>query len=222
MKIPNVCILIPGIHSKVLFFPKYAVPLFARQWNPVMEDPAVDFVKEIPFPAGTNTEDFRFRNVDSVGEEKAYWYTRFAPHDGGTVNLFDLVYPADTFETMFESMLEKLAAAPPAKLTDAAPVSVPKVILELPGVDREIGIALARGGFKDLATIAGASLSALGEVDGMTPALSVSIRAVAAERSGLAASTAETEDDEVKPGEEEETPMVVVDETGVPIEEAAE
>ncbi len=181
MKIPNLCIYIPPAqhkHSKVLFYPRYALPLFKRMWDPQMDNPD-DLVRSIPFPKGT-TEKFRFRDVPNVSAERSFWAEFFNKAIPG---LFDTIYPGTTFEDAFEKLLEDMAQQKVVLVEKPIEPTIPAEIAEI-GLDHALAMEFVKSGYKDLVSIARASLSELMEVDGLDAATAVQVRAYALDKSG--------------------------------------
>lgn len=168
MRIPNICIHIPGTHSRTLFFPRYTLDLFKRLWNPLMTDPT-HTVKSIKFPKGTSAK-FKTREVVSLESEKEFWQGYFK--DG---SLFDICKPGHTFEDEFEALIEEMADAKPEEEEEDEKIVIPEEISAL-SIPPEVAQALVRSGFKTLASISRASLSDIMETEGMEAPMAKAIR----------------------------------------------
>ena len=164
MKIPNICIFIPGTHSRTLFFPRYTLALFVRLWTPKMEDPTMT-VREIKMPKGISPK-FKFREVVSLETEKQFWQEYFADRA-----LFDIVKPGRTFEDEFERLIEEMANAKPEEDEEEEKPVVPEEISAIDGVTPDMAMSMVRTGFKTLASLSRASLAVIMEVEHMTAPL---------------------------------------------------
>ncbi len=182
MKIPTLCIFIPAAghrHSKTLFYPRYVLTLFKRMWDPRMNDPN-DLVRSIPFPQGT-TPQFRYSEVNSVQEEKSFWKNYF---DNAVDGLFDNTYPGSSFEAEFEKLLTDMASEKVTITPKPVAIVIPDEI-KLLQQSPELSAELVKDGFKDLVSIARASLSELMEVEGMDAPTAGAIRDYATQNSEM-------------------------------------
>ncbi len=159
IRIPRVCIHIPGIHSREKLEPSYVFPLFRAMWKDSMKDPS-DTVRITEMPANIPDADkFRILPLDGAMEyEASRLRAEFGLHPKTQEPWFDHVYPGDTFAAAFD------ASAKHAVVSNGGSNTLAGVC----GIDVSAARRLAEVGVFDLKTLAGADPAKLIKVLGKT------------------------------------------------------
>lgn len=125
LRVPRVHIVIPSSHtSRHKFEPRYAIPLFAAEWQANLADPSVP-VHEEEHPAECKDPAFYWKDIESVETELAQYRSLFP-------NVFHRVYTSDqAFYAAVEVEMERgiaVEAAIERALTPAEelPVEIPE------------------------------------------------------------------------------------------------
>lgn len=162
IRIPRVCIHIPGIHSREKLEPRYVFPLFKAMWKDSMRDPS-DTVRITEMPPNIPDND-KFRVLPLAGAmeyESSRLRAEFGLHPKTQEPWFDHVYPGDTFAAAFD------AAAKDAAVSTGSQTST---LTSVTGIDAPTAQRLAAIGVYDLKTLAGADVEKLTKVLGRTKA----------------------------------------------------
>jgi hypothetical protein len=177
VKIRRVAIFVPGMTSTVRLEPKYCLKLFQALWKGAIPDPIADPVRVIPTP-GSYPQELRWHvlpSEDACEIEAHRLRNEFGLHKSGEP-LFDVVYPADSFETAFSKCLEESGVVE-AVFDDEHPAMA--VFKELPGVGVIGAKKLIEAGITSLDKLANIDIGEIVKVLGKIKAVKAQEAAIA-------------------------------------------
>lgn len=165
IRIPRVCILIPGIHSRQKLEPRYVLPLFRAIWKDSMRDPT-DTVRIIDMPPNLpEVELYRVLPADSAQElEASRLRAEFGINPRSQEPWFDHVYPAETFTAAFAAALKDAVHSPAGGGTAA------DILADLEGIDKASAAKLVSSGISTIKEVATADPLRLTKILGKTNA----------------------------------------------------
>jgi len=118
LKIPNVRIVVPRIHSTTHFRPRIFLPLYQKAWNPLLPDPERGVYAEA-IPKGRFHDTFRYMLVDSVNELTQTAVREFSGmerNDGQPI--FESVYGHEGWRKAVADMLAEYCIDPDVDAED--------------------------------------------------------------------------------------------------------
>lgn len=174
IKIPRVCVHIPGETSRTKFVPEYEYPLFQKVYRGRVQDPSGDPLRITRHPEGATHAMFWYEiEAESLEEAILFEASRlrdaFGTDKVGGDTVFDTVYPG----TMFDDAVSK-AVQDGEKFSEDPSRQDPEVgILKLcavVGVDRRTARRMADIGWRDAEALASADQVQLGKLVGRVKA----------------------------------------------------
>lgn len=174
IKIPRVCVHIPGETSRTKFVPEYEYPLFQKVYRGRVQDPTGDPLRITRHPEGATHAMFWYEiEAESLEEAILFESSRlrdaFGADKVGGDTVFDTVYPGAMFDDAVARAVqdgEKFAEDPSRQDPEVGILKLCAVV----GVDRRTARRMADIGWKDAESLAGADQAQLGKLVGRVKA----------------------------------------------------
>ena len=170
IKIPRVCVYIPGETSRIKFVPEYEYPIFQKLYRGRIQDPAGDPLRIIRHPDDA-VHAMYWYEVEADGLEEAILFEAarlreaFGTDAKSGDTVFDTVYPS----TFFDEALTKAVSDGEKFLADPKRQDPETGIMALctqVGVDRRTARKMADVGWRDAESLAGADVAQLSKLVG--------------------------------------------------------
>ena len=170
IKIPRVCVHIPGETTRIKFVPEYEYPIFQKIYRGRIQDPAGDPLRITRHPDDATHAMYWYEvEADSLEEailfEAARLRDAFGTDQKTGDTLFDSVYPG----SFFDDAMTKAVQDGEKFLTDPKRQDPETGILALcsqVGVDRRTARKMADIGWKDAEALAAADVAQLSKLVG--------------------------------------------------------